>query len=166
MFNVANKVLLSTRSSSLSFRRSTSYYNKKPSSSSPPLPFSFSSPSSAIALPSVLPQVTFVVGLSGFAFVLAAYQTNEDTELRLSQSLSSTLFRLSRTVTERDLVKQRYNKMIESSNRMIARVGGEQARAMLLASEWWARESEARRTCWAIIGINSVVFLAWKSRRY
>lgn len=137
-------------------RTSSSYYSKSPT----PF-FNSQSPPGASLLP-----LLFAGTFTATAFTSAAVYTNRDTDLRVD-SVEGARWRLSRSATDGDLQRVRRTDLISSVksvlNEIKQSIGGEM-RFPILIAETWLNLSEAQRTSVAILGINTVVFLAWQLR--
>lgn len=121
--------------------------------------------------PSILRPVLFTLACGLGTYGLAAYLTNVDTnkqEEKLKERTSS-IFR--RSVTSVELAMARRTELIADAKAFLRRHLGERpdinsakTRIYTIVTEWWINNTEAQRTCIALIGVQAVIYLGWKVR--
>lgn len=121
--------------------------------------------------PSILRPFLFTIACGLGTYGLAAYLTNVDSkkqEDKVRES-SSSIFR--RSVTSVELAMARRSELIAEAKGFLRRHLGERpdinsakTRIYTIVTEWWINNTEAQRTCLALIGVQAIVYLGWKVR--
>lgn len=121
--------------------------------------------------PSILRPFLFTIACGLGTYGLAAYLTNADTkkqEAKVRES-SNSIFR--RGVTSVELAMARRTELIADAKAFLRRHLGERpdidsakTRIYTIVTEWWINNTEAQRTCIALIGVQAIVYLGWKVR--
>lgn len=118
--------------------------------------------------PSILRPALFALLVASGTYVWAADRTNtvtteEEEAVRKRRSF------FNREITDADLAASRRARLIESAKQLLRDTLGPKpdirnvsTRLYTLTLEWWINKSEAQRTCLGLIGLQSIVFLAWR----
>lgn len=121
--------------------------------------------------PSLLRPFLFTIACGLGTYGLAAYLTNADTRKQQDKlkEQSSSIFR--RSVTSVELAMARRTELIADAKAFLRRHLGERpdinsakTRIYTIVTEWWINNTEAQRTCIALIGVQAIIYLGWKVR--
>lgn len=121
--------------------------------------------------PSILRPVLFTIACGLGTYGLAAYLTNVDTKKQVDKlkEQSSSIFR--RSATSVELAMARRTELIADAKAFLRRhlgdrpdINSAKTRIYTIVTEWWINNTEAQRTCIALIGVQALVYLGWKVR--
>lgn len=119
--------------------------------------------------PSILRPFLFTIACGLGTYGLAAYLTNVDSKKQEDKvrEKSSSIFR--RGVTSVELAMARRGELVADAKAFLRRHLGERpdinsarTRIYTIVTEWWINNTEAQRTCIALIGVQAMVYLGWK----